>query len=98
MSSIRYLFCMLLCIVSSHVPARAETGCVSFGDEAAQNTWLLCPKGVALEREYHYWGSWSDFYEIDTRYAPCMWNESLSAWQCSSLTIRCEEAQCFPDS
>jgi hypothetical protein len=75
-------------------PAHAADGCVAYGDRNTDFTWRLCPAGGKYERQYLYFGAWSDFYPINSDAGACRWSVSDSSWRCPDRTIRCDARKC----
>lgn len=71
-----------------------ERGCVPYGDEEGSFTWRLCPGGVAHERQYGYWGIWSEFYRIQSWQAPCRWDDQDMTWGCRDSRFVCTPVVC----
>jgi hypothetical protein len=74
--------------------AQPAEGCVAYGDEKTDFTWRLCPAGEKFERQYRYFGVWSDFYKVRSDAGACNWSAGSSAWMCPDRTIRCDSRKC----
>ncbi|MCC6780068.1 MAG: hypothetical protein IT537_26115 [Hyphomicrobiales bacterium] len=74
--------------------ASAADACASYGDERTDFTWLLCPDGKKYERQYRYFGVWSDFYPVPGNAGACTWSGARSAWICPDATIVCNGLRC----
>ena len=72
--------------------AKAADGCVAYGDSKTDFTWRLCPAGEKYERQYRYFGVWSDFYRVNSYTGTCNW--SADRWVCPNRTIRCTATRC----
>ena len=72
--------------------AKAADGCVDYGDTKTDFTWRLCPAGEKYERQYRYFGVWSDFYRVNSYTGACNW--SADRWVCPDRTIRCTATRC----
>ena len=62
----KYLACLALAaiwlVAASASGAMAAERCVAYGDEKTDFTWRLCPGGEKYERQYLYFGAWSNFH------------------------------------
>jgi hypothetical protein len=76
------------------VSAQAADRCIAYGDVKTDFTWRLCPAGEKYERQYRYFGVWSDFYRVNSEIGACRWSASASSWVCPDRTIRCDARSC----
>ncbi len=74
--------------------ANAADGCVAYGDQKTDFTWRLCPAGAKFERQYYYFGVWSNFYPVSSDAGACTWSPARSSWTCPDRTIRCDARRC----
>jgi hypothetical protein len=74
--------------------ATAAQRCVAYGDEKTDFTWRLCPGGEKYERQYLYFGVWSNFHRVGSDAGACSWSASRSSWVCPDRTIRCDTKHC----
>jgi hypothetical protein len=74
--------------------AEAQDRCVAYGDANTDFTWRLCPAGEKYERQYRYFGVWSNFYSVKSYTGKCDWSAEKSSWQCPDRTIRCDSKRC----
>jgi len=84
----------LSAVAASISGARADDGCVAYGDSKTDFTWRLCPAGEKYERQYLYFGVWGNFYRVDSRTGACSWSAASSSWVCPDRTVRCSAARC----
>ena len=68
--------------------------CVAYGDETTDFTWRLCPGGEKYERQYLYFGIWSNFRRVANDAGACRWSPARSSWICPDRTIRCDAKRC----
>ena len=83
--------CGLVACVSA---ANAADPCVSYGDARGDFTWRLCPVGEKYERQYLYFGFWSEFYKVGSSTGACNWSAINASWVCPDRTIRCDRGRC----
>jgi hypothetical protein len=76
------------------LPARAADRCVAYGDAKTDFTWRLCPAGEKYERQYLYFGVWSNFYSVKSFTGKCDWSAAKSSWLCPDRTIKCDGGRC----
>src|SRR5262245_2784296 len=76
------------------VPVQAQDRCVAYGDERTDFTWRLCPAGEKYERQYLYFGLWSNFTRVKSYTGKCDWSAAKSSWICPDRTIRCTATRC----
>jgi hypothetical protein len=74
--------------------AKAADGCADYGDTKTDFTWRLCPAGEKYERQYQYFGVWSNFYRVNSYTGACNWSADRSSWVCPDRTIRCDAKRC----
>jgi hypothetical protein len=74
--------------------AKAQDRCVAYGDEKTDFTWRLCPAGEKYERQYLYFGVWTNFYSVKSHTGKCDWSATKSSWLCPERTIRCDSRRC----
>jgi hypothetical protein len=79
--------------VSPHGATAAER-CVAYGDENTDFTWRLCPGGEKYERQYLYFGVWSNFRRVANDAGACRWSPARASWICPDRTIRCDAKRC----
>lgn len=84
----------MLAIVGFVSIANAAEPCVAYGDEETDFTWRLCPDGVKYERQYLYFGIWSQFYRVKPDAGACAWSVARSSWMCPDRIIRCNASLC----
>ncbi len=81
-------------LVACVCAANAADLCVPYGDERGDYTWRLCPAGEKYERQYLYFGFWSDFYKVGGNTGACTWSAIKTRWVCPDRTIRCDGRRC----
>jgi hypothetical protein len=86
--------CAIMLFAAVAPAARAANQCAAYGDAETDFTWLLCPAGEKYERQYLYFGFWSDYYKVKNDAGACNWSESRSSWVCPDKTIRCDARHC----
>ena len=74
--------------------AQAADGCIAYGDSKTDFTWRLCPAGEKYERQYRYFGVWSDFYRVNSYTGVCNWSAERATWTCPDRAIRCTATRC----
>lgn len=74
--------------------ATAAERCVAYGDENTDFTWRLCPGGEKYERQYLYFGVWSNFHRVANDAGACRWWPARLNWTCPDRTIRCDAKRC----
>jgi hypothetical protein len=74
--------------------ANAQDRCVAYGDPKTDFTWRLCPAGEKYERQYLYFGVWTNFYSVKSHTGKCDWVVAQSSWRCPDRTIRCDASRC----
>ena len=74
--------------------ATAAERCVAYGDETTDFTWRLCPGGEKYERQYLYFGVWSNFHRVANDAGACRWSPARLSWVCPDRTIRCDAKRC----
>src|SRR6478736_3749176 len=74
--------------------AKAADRCTAYGDVKTDFTWRLCPAGEKYERQYRYFGVWSEFYRVSSETGACRWSAPQSSWVCPERTIRCDARGC----
>ena len=88
-------FGTLLAVAAASVPVfSAQNQCIAYGDETAEFTWRLCPNGEKYERQYLYYGFWSEFYPVESNAGECRWAAARSTWLCPDGEIYCDRAGC----
>jgi hypothetical protein len=87
-------FVVLCAIANFETHAQGADGCVAYGNEKTDFTWRLCPAGEKYERQYRYFGVWSDFYRVSSETGACNWSANRSSWVCPDRTIRCDAKRC----
>ena len=94
----KFAVCSLLialsAIASFGSDAMAADGCVAYGNDKTDFTWRLCPGGEKYERQYRYFGVWSNFYRVTSETGACNWSATRSSWVCPDRTIRCDAKRC----
>ena len=81
-------------VAASATGATAAERCVAYGDEKTDFTWRLCPSGEKYERQYLYFGAWSNFHRVASDAGACRWSGARSNWVCPDRTIRCDAKRC----
>jgi hypothetical protein len=84
----------ILSLTALAANASAADRCVSYGDEKTDFTWRLCPAGEKYERQYLYFGVWSNFYRVDSSTGACDWSQPKSGWICPDRAVRCDSKRC----
>jgi hypothetical protein len=74
--------------------AAAQDRCVAYGNERTDFTWRLCPAGEKYERQYLYFGVWSNFYRVKSFTGTCAWSPAKSSWLCPEKMIACSADRC----
>jgi hypothetical protein len=94
----KYLACLALAaiwlVAVSASGATAAERCVAYGDEKTDFTWRLCPGGEKYERQYLYFGAWSNFHRVASDAGACSRSEARLSWVCPDRTIRCDAKRC----
>jgi hypothetical protein len=94
----KYSACLVLAAalaVAAHgTQAQTANGCISYGNQKTDFTWRLCPAGEKYERQYRYFGVWSDFYRVASDAGACNWVANRSGWVCPDRTIKCDTRRC----
>jgi hypothetical protein len=81
-------------VAASASGAAAAERCVFYGDEKTDFTWRLCPGGEKYERQYLYFGAWSNFHRVASDAGACSWSAARLSWICPDRTIRCDAKRC----
>ena len=81
-------------IGASAYGATGAERCVAYGDETTDFTWRLCPGGEKYERQYLYFGIWSNFRQVASDAGACSWSPARLNWICPDRTIRCDAKHC----
>jgi hypothetical protein len=97
--TLKHAFCsalvaLLVVLAFASGGAGAADGCAPYGDERTDFTWLLCPGGKKYERQYRYFGIWSEFYTVGSDVGACSWSAPRSSWMCPEMTIKCDARRC----
>jgi hypothetical protein len=79
---------------ASAYSAAASERCVAYGDENTDFTWRLCPGGEKYERQYLYFGVWSNFHRVANDAGACRWSPARLSWICPDRTIHCDAKRC----
>ena len=84
-------------LVASHVPLSAQhyslEGCLEVGDATKEsNVFRLCPKGVAYEMQYQYYGVWGKWKKAHPNALPCPWDSISNTWRCREAQYVCESS------
>jgi hypothetical protein len=79
---------------ASAYEATAAERCAAYGDEKTDFTWRLCPGGEKYERQYLYFGVWSNFRRVTDDAGACRWSPVRLSWICPDRTIRCDAKRC----
>lgn len=75
-------------------PGLAFAQCV---ESSPEGTWQYryCPKGVAYERQYGYFGVWGEWTRVHPNVrTPCRWLSFEEMWQCRDRRIYCLKGTC----
>jgi hypothetical protein len=94
----KYLACLALAaiwlVTVSASGGMAAERCVAYGDENTDFTWRLCPGGEKYERQYLYFGAWSNFHRVASDAGACSWSAARLSWICPDRRIRCDAKRC----
>jgi len=92
------VLCLVLAVIwlvaASASGATAAERCVAYGDEKTDFTWRLCPGGEKYERQYLYFGAWSNFHRVTSDAGACRWSAARLSWVCPDRTIQCDGKRC----
>src|SRR5690348_2486848 len=89
-----YSIVVAVFVVVAGPSAMADGRCIAYGDEETDFTWRLCPAGEKYERQYLYFGVWSNFYRVENDIGACRWSTAKSSWMCPGRIFRCNLEKC----
>jgi hypothetical protein len=81
-------------VAASASGATAAERCAAYGDQKTDFTWRLCPGGEKYERQYLYFGAWSNFRRVASDAGACSWSAARLSWICPDRTIQCDAKRC----